>query len=280
MVSSRMLSFYFKLGRIILMYVFWQMREMHGVLMVCCVQVVAAEMKEELGLTLPTEKLSSLIRLQVESVGGGSGSGSGVLGETSSQKSETTDCVSVAVLNPIGATSSASSNVVELAAPPNSVDRSSNEQIGTDAPSSAEEGAAVIPAMQLSHGVGIPGGSLDEGAGHLGATKEESAGGPLDEPTPLKASNSADLEQSGERDVVQLSNTSSLVSMDIGAVTSSLALDDAVCAVQPPGEDASPEEIMDYQEYLKENEKIDKESRAAKRVFEQRIQKHKIIQVR
>lgn len=46
-----------------------------------------------------------------------------------------------------------------------------------------------------------------------------------------------------------------------------------------PDSDASPEELSDFAELLREIEKIDKECRAARRVFEQRIQKHKIIQV-
>ena len=72
-------------------------------------------------------------------------------------------------------------------------------------------------------------------------------------------------------------SSSSLVSLEGGGggVTGL----DAVPPVPPPGEDASTEEIQSYEMYLKENEKIDKECRAAKRVFEQRIQKHKIIQV-
>jgi hypothetical protein len=46
-----------------------------------------------------------------------------------------------------------------------------------------------------------------------------------------------------------------------------------------PDEDALPEELADYHIYVKEIEAIEKESRAARRVFEQRIQKHKIIQM-
>jgi hypothetical protein len=46
-----------------------------------------------------------------------------------------------------------------------------------------------------------------------------------------------------------------------------------------PDSDATPEELVDFTELLRELEKIDKECRAARRVFEQRIQKHKIIQV-
>jgi len=48
--------------------------------------------------------------------------------------------------------------------------------------------------------------------------------------------------------------------------------------VPVPGDDASPVALANYQAYLKEIEAIEKESRAARRVFEQRIQKHKIIQ--
>lgn len=46
-----------------------------------------------------------------------------------------------------------------------------------------------------------------------------------------------------------------------------------------PDSDATTEELTDFTELLREIEKIDKECRAAKRVFEQRIQKHKITQV-
>jgi hypothetical protein len=49
--------------------------------------------------------------------------------------------------------------------------------------------------------------------------------------------------------------------------------------IPKPDSDASPEELADFTELLRELEKIDKECRAARRVFEQRIQKHKIIQV-
>ena len=46
----------------------------------------------------------------------------------------------------------------------------------------------------------------------------------------------------------------------------------------PPGDNATVEELANYEKYLKDVEAIDKESRAARRAFEQRIQKHKIIQ--
>lgn len=49
--------------------------------------------------------------------------------------------------------------------------------------------------------------------------------------------------------------------------------------IPKPGTDASPEELADFTELLRELEKIDKDCRAAKRVFEQRIQKHKLILV-
>jgi hypothetical protein len=49
--------------------------------------------------------------------------------------------------------------------------------------------------------------------------------------------------------------------------------------IPKPDSDASPEELSDFAELLRELEKIEKECRAARRVFEQRIQKHKIIQV-
>ena len=45
-----------------------------------------------------------------------------------------------------------------------------------------------------------------------------------------------------------------------------------------PDEDASATEVADYHAYLKEMEAIEKESQPARRVFEKRIQKHKIIQ--
>lgn len=49
--------------------------------------------------------------------------------------------------------------------------------------------------------------------------------------------------------------------------------------ISSPDDDATAEELSDFTELLREIEKIDKECRAAKRVFEQRIQKHKITQV-
>ena len=49
--------------------------------------------------------------------------------------------------------------------------------------------------------------------------------------------------------------------------------------IPKPDSDASPEQLEDFAELVREIEKIDKESRASKRVFVQRIQKHKSTQV-
>jgi hypothetical protein len=48
--------------------------------------------------------------------------------------------------------------------------------------------------------------------------------------------------------------------------------------VPPPSEDAAEGQAQDYTELLKATEKVEKDSRAARRVFEQRINKHKEIQ--
>lgn len=78
---------------------------------------------------------------------------------------------------------------------------------------------------------------------------------------------------SKSEDILESSSETLLLSKD----SNHPKIDDLT--IPRPDADASPEELADFTELLREIEKIDKECRAAKRVFEQRIQKHKITQV-
>mmetsp|Transcript_149 Transcript_149/g.263 ORF Transcript_149/g.263 Transcript_149/m.263 type:complete len:1094 (+) Transcript_149:111-3392(+) len=87
------------------------------------------------------------------------------------------------------------------------------------------------------------------------------------------------LDRSEHNTITQSTSNNSLSSLDTGGHRGGACdMLEPIPEVPPPGEDASEAEVQDYAEYLKETEKIAKECRAAKRVFEQRIHKHKVIQ--
>lgn len=231
-------------------------------------------MKQELNLILPTDQLATLIRLQVESIEGAQKEMWNAKLESTDSSSETTGAHDRLVTTSTATTDD--NNVTEPINFQAVSQRSPDMHI-------LAEGVVENVAMQLSSESDRPtidGDQIAESASEIVGTVKEDLGIFLSEASQsaVDALKSTDVEHSNQQDVVESVSTTSLVSMDVNAVAS--GLDEAAIIIRPPGEDASPEEIIDYEEYLKENEKIDKECRAAKRVFEQRIQKHKIIQVR
>ena len=261
-------------------------------------------MKEELSLTLPTEQLAALIRLQVESI----------VNDDATEapcESGSAERVVVGTESPIAS-------------------QASNPTYGDEcvASDSRGVGVALLPHLDVASGVAKqsaplgthskpteppPAPSKDltmppapaptaEPVDSLVTTKDDAVSvdaesvGNAEKHTQKSADSShipsesqglsSRVDPTASVSVIGRSqSSSSLASQDGGGGISSAhaGVEDSSTSSQtlrPPAEDASPQEVLDYEEYLKETEKIDKECRAARRVFEQRIQKHKIIQVK
>lgn len=212
-------------------------------------QVVAAEMIQELNLTLPPDQLALLIQQHVASV-----------------------------LNSLETQPLSSPQQREVALPEKSLPPPSDATLKLEQIPSSPSSSVDALHHPLSHEVRQE--PEPQQFGEFSPSQENPDFSNLDLYSHSDDSPNYSVVQvdsgSGQEEIQTTSKLSDKVE-DLAPLDSNRSDDQS--AIPRPDSDATPEELADFAELLREIEKIDKDCRAARRVFEQRIQKHKIIQV-